>query len=30
MWCIHAMAPTAITNKESEPIAGHGLGSTKW
>jgi hypothetical protein len=30
MWCIQAIAPTAITKAEIEPTAGHGLGSTKW
>ena len=30
MWCIHVIAPTAVTNSEIEPIAGHGLGSTRW
>jgi hypothetical protein len=29
MWCIHMMAPTAMTNAEAAPTAGHGLGSTK-
>ena len=29
-WCIHVMAPTAMTKAEMEPTAGHGLGSTRW
>jgi hypothetical protein len=30
MWCIQVIAPTAITKADTEPIAGHGLGSTRW
>ncbi len=30
MLFIHMMAPTAITNAETEPMNGQGLGSTRW
>jgi len=30
MWCIQVMPPTAVTNAETAPTAGHGLGSTRW
>jgi hypothetical protein len=29
MWCIQAIAPTAITKADIEPTAGQGLGSTR-
>jgi hypothetical protein len=29
MWCIQVMPPTAATNAETEPSAGHALGWTK-
>jgi hypothetical protein len=30
IWCIQVMAPTASRKAETEPTAGHGLGSTRW
>jgi hypothetical protein len=30
MWCIQPMAPKHMMKAESEPITGHGLGSTRW
>ena len=28
--CIHVISPTAATNAETAPTAGHGLGLTRW
>ncbi|MGY3078749.1 hypothetical protein ACVWZZ_005157 [Bradyrhizobium sp. LM6.10] len=30
MWCIQAIAPTAMMKAEIEPTTGHGEGSTRW